>query len=396
MRLAAAVTTLSPAPKIALDARYVQEHFPGIGRYVYELVKGLAELEQPAFNFELNLIYNPALPDRRHNLPELVNSFPQKLRLIETAVRPFSVGEQWQLFGLARHHNFRLWHAPYYIRPYLLPCPSVLTAHDVIGAKMPNALPSKKSRLLFEAATRLAFLSSRRIISVSEAARQDITTLYKVKSSKIRAIPEAVDPQFRPFSEVEKVEARARLNLPASYLLYVGINKPHKNLARLLQAFKLFKDKTNSATVLILAGREDTRYAPALHEQAAKLNLPEEAVRFWGEVSEKDLPALYACADVFVFPSLYEGFGLPVLEAMASGTPVVCANNSSLPEVAGSAALLFEAENVLEMANCLEKVIQNPVLRLELAQKGLQQSQRFSWQATATQTLEIYRQVLGY
>lgn len=384
----------TPSFKIALDARYVQEHFPGIGRYLYGLVKGLAELENPGLDFELALIYNPALPDRRHHLPELVKQFPERLSLIETQVRPFSVGEQWQLFGLARRLRFDLWHAPYYIRPYVLPCPSVLTIHDVIGRRIPGALPSRKSKILFEITTRLALLSSPHIITVSEAARQDIIELYKARSSKIRVIPEAADEIFRPFSEQEKAEARGRLKLPSAYILYVGINKPHKNLARLLEAFKNFRERTSSPVTLILAGREDPRYAPALHQKAKELGLGEDALRFWGEISEGDLPALYACAEAFVFPSLYEGFGLPVLEAMASGTPVICANNSSLPEVAGEAALLFPAEDVAAFTTRLEEVMQNPALRAELAEKGLAQARRFSWQNTARQTLDYYREIL--
>lgn len=382
--------------KIALDARYVQEHFPGIGRYVYALVKGLAGLENPRLNFQLALVYNPALPDRRHNLPELVQHYSERLKLVETKIRPISPQEQWGLFGLVRQHGFELWHAPYYIRPYLLPCPSVLTAYDVIGAKIPGALPSRKARLAFEATTRLAFFSSPQIIAISEAARRDVIEIYKVKPAKITAVPLAVDEQFRPFSEEEKAQARTRLGLPPAYLLYVGINKPHKNLARLLEAYKVFREKTGETIPLILAGREDSRYAPALHQKAGELGLGPEAVRFWGEVSEQDLPALYACADLFIFPSRYEGFGLPVLEAMASGTPVICADNSSLPEVAGDAAILFRAEDVSTLATRLQEVMQNPDLKAELGQKGLTRARQFTWEATARQTLEVYCQALGY
>lgn len=381
--------------KIALDARYVQEHFPGIGRYVYDLAKGLAELDNPSLDFELSLIYNPALPDRRHRLPELAKEYPERLRLVETEVRPFSAGEQWQLFGLARREKFDLWHAPYYIRPYFLPCPSVLTFYDVIARHVPDALPSRKSKALFEVTTRLALARSPHLIAISKATRQDIQKLYGAPSRKIRVIPLAADARFRPFSEAQKVEARARLNLPASYILYVGINKPHKNLTRLIEAFQIFRGRTNSNAVLLLAGREDPRYAPALREKARAIGLSDRDVRFWGEVNEQDLPALYACADLFVFPSLYEGFGLPVLEAMANATPVICADNSSLPEVAGEAALLFPAEDTNALAKRLEEVMQNPAKRTEMIEKGLAQAKRFSWQNTARQTLDYYREILN-
>lgn len=175
----------------------------------------------------------------------------------------------------------------------------------------------------------------------------------------------------------------------------MGINKPHKNLLRLLDAFKQFRERTRSETVLILAGREDPRYSQALHQHAATLGLSQDgAVRFWGEVNETDLPKLYAAADLLVLPSLYEGFGLPILEAMASGCPVACSNNSSLPEVAGEAALMFEATDTSQIANALEQLATQPTLRAELRERGLHRASGFSWQRAAEQTLEVYREAM--
>jgi alpha-1,3-rhamnosyl/mannosyltransferase len=372
---------------IALDARYVQAHFPGIGRYVYHLAEALAALPEGP---RLTLFYNPARSEGRYDLPGLAERFPTRISLQAATARPFSLAEQWQFFRPARQGHFQVWHAPYYIRPYILPLPTVLTAYDVISARLPAALTSRKARLAFEVATRLAFLSSKRIIAISQAAAGDIQRLYRVNPAKIRVVPPGVSENFKPLADAEQPEARARLNLPARYLLYLGINKPHKNLARLLEAFQLYRRQTGDPIRLILAGKEDPRYAGGLRERASQLDLLEK-VEFRGEVAEADLPALYACASLFIFPSLYEGFGLPVLEAMACGAPVACADNSSLPEVAGEAALLFAAQDVAGQAAAIRSGLQQAA---ELRRKGLEQASRFSWQSTAEKTLAVYREII--
>ncbi len=373
---------------IALDARYLQEHFPGIGRYVYHLAEGLAALPEGP---DLTLFYNPTQPGQRYDLLGLAARFPTRVTLKAVTARPFSLSEQWQFFGAARQGRFQVWHAPYYIRPYVLPIPTVLTTYDVINARLSSASTSRKARMAFEVATRLAFLTSKRIITISQATADDIERLYGVNSAKIRVVPLGVSENFKPLNPTEQLEARASLNLPERYLLYVGINKPHKNLARLLEAFKLYTSQTGDSLKLILAGKEDQRYAGDLREKARQLDIMDR-IEFRGEIAEADLPALYACASLFVFPSLYEGFGLPVLEAMACGTPVACADNSSLPEVAGNAAILFRAEDVTAQAAAIREGLQRAV---ELRQKGLERASRFSWQRTAEKTFEVYREILA-
>ncbi|HEX2912287.1 MAG TPA: glycosyltransferase family 1 protein [Chloroflexia bacterium] len=374
--------------KVALDARYVQDHFPGIGRYTFHLIEALVCLPDGP---QLTLLYNPALPDRRYSLPDLAARFPERVRLQSTAVRPFSLAEQWAFWSLARRNAFDLWHAPYYIRPYFLPLPTVLTAYDVTGTRLPEALPSRKARLAFNLANRLAFRTSRRIIAISEFTASDIQRYYGVKPGKMRVIPLGVSSRFKPLDLSEQQVARARLRLPERYLLYTGINKPHKNLSRLLEAYRLYREQSGDDINLILAGKEDARYSKDLRKQVADSGL-ERAVRFRGEVAEEDLPSLYACATLFIFPSLYEGFGLPVLEALACGVPVACANNTSLPEVAGEAAILFEAENVAAIAEAIGEGLQ-PARQAVLRHKGPEQASKFSWQRTAELTLAVYNEI---
>ncbi len=369
--------------RILIDARYVQDHFPGIGRYTYALIEGLAGLPNGP---RLTLLYNPALPDSRYGLPALAARFPDRLELLPTTVRPFSSGEQWRLFGPARRGNYGLWHAPYYVRPYLLPLPSVLTAYDVISARLPGLALQGKARLAFELTTRLALRASRRIIAISQSSANDLQEFYGVPERKIRVVPLGVGAAFRPLDPDEQATARAELGLPERYLLYVGINKPHKNLARLLAAFKRYSDRTGDPILLILAGKEDPRYSAALRDTAHSLQLSHQ-VDFRGEIAEADLPRLYACASLFVFPSLQEGFGLPVLEAMGCGAAVACADNSALPEVAGGAAVLFRAEDVEAQASAIAQGLHQAA---ELREKGLARARLFSWQRTAERTYEVY------
>jgi alpha-1,3-rhamnosyl/mannosyltransferase len=170
------------------------------------------------------------------------------------------------------------------------------------------------------------------------------------------------------------------------FALYVGINKPHKNLVRLVQAWGKLGSGAQGWE-LVLAGGEDPRYKQARHE-AARLGLP---VHFPGSIAEEDLPALYNAAGIFVLPSTYEGFGLPVLEAMACGTPVLCSNTSSLPEIAGNAALYISPEDTDGIAKVLRCLIGDALLRAELSEKGRRQASRFSWERAARETLAVYR-----
>jgi alpha-1,3-rhamnosyl/mannosyltransferase len=373
---------------VAIDGRYVQEHFPGIGRYVGNLLYALAALPDP--DFKLKIIYNPQLVDNRHNLTALAEKYPQKVEMVYTSAKPFSFAEQWQLFNIARKVD--VWHAPYYIRPYFLPVRSVLTAYDVTSARLPEIMPSRKSRLIFEATTRLAFAVSRRISVPSQVIKRDIVELYKVNPAKIRVVLTGVEPKFTHAEPQQREQWRKELNLPASYLLYVGINKPHKNLARLIEAFSQFKVRTGSQSVLIIAGKEDERYKADLHQKVRDLALS-ESVLFWGEVAEADLPKLYNCADLFISPSLYEGIGLPTMEALACGVPVACSDNSAMPEMTGTAALLFSPYAVSAMADAIEQIMLNPNLQEDLRQKALARAKTFDWAQTAAQHLQIYREL---
>ena len=202
-----------------------------------------------------------------------------------------------------------------------------------------------------------------------------------------------VDARFFPRPEAEVAEVAARLGLGRPYVLYLASNKPHKNLVRLLQAWSLVAaDRSIEPCQLVIAGHWDARF-PEAREAARRLGLMER-VQFAGEVEERDLPAAYSGARLFVFPSLYEGFGLPVLEAMACGAPVICSNTSSLPEVAGDAAVQVDPLDVQGLAAAMARALADETVRAGLRERGLLRAAEFTWERTARATLAVYRSAL--
>jgi alpha-1,3-rhamnosyl/mannosyltransferase len=371
--------------RIGIDGRYIQDHFPGIGRYTYHLIEALAPLcPEQAFV----LLHNPSLPNTRYRLGALAR-YPN-LELCRVDVPTFSLAEQLALPLTARRLSLDLLHSPYYIKPYWQPCPSVVTIYDLIPALYPQHLPSARARLVYRATTRLALATAQQVITLSEASRRDLVERYGVPAAKVHVTHLAADARFRPQPAEDVAALRQKYGLPEGYVLYLGINKPHKNLVRLIEAWAIVSGQPSAAGCqLVIAGYWDPRY-PQARERAAQLGL-RDRVRFLGPVAEEDLPALYSGCELFVFPSLYEGFGLPVLEAMACGAPVVCSNTSSLPEVAGDAALYFDPTDVEQMANTLVRALANRKLRQEMRARVLEQAACFSWEEAAKRTLEVYR-----
>jgi alpha-1,3-rhamnosyl/mannosyltransferase len=376
--------------RIAIDARYVNDHFPGIGRYVYNLLRELARGEH---DHTLLVLHNPALPNTRHDLGALAHA--PHVELIATNARPFSFGEQITMPRLLRHIRADVFHAPYYVRPYFwLPCPVVVTLYDAIPRLFPAEV-SLRARLLFDMLTRLAVRDARRIFAISHSARADLIAAYRLAPERVIVTPLAADERFHP-QPAERVAAmRTKYDLPERYVLAVGSNKPHKNLAGLVEAFstlqiadcrlQIDQPQRCSPAHLVIAGHWDPRYSEvrtliaqhALHDR----------VRLLPNIAEEDLPALYSGATVFAFPSLYEGFGLPPLEAMACGVPVICSNASSLPEVVGDAALQVNTRDTAALAHRLATLLADAALREQLHVAGLARAQQLSWQRTADTTL---------
>jgi glycosyltransferase involved in cell wall biosynthesis len=375
--------------RILVDGRYIQDHFPGIGRYTYNLVRALPEM---APEVEWLVLLNPALRNTRYDLSSLARL--PGLRVVNTAVATFSLSEQTALPALASRLGVDLWHAPYYVMPYRLPCPSVLTFHDAIAHYFPATLTSPWKRPVFELLIRLAVRSAARFAATSQASRDDLVRFYGVDAGCITVTPEAADERFAPQPDDVVRAAVDRLGLPWPYALYLASNKPHKNLVRLVRAWHALVTSGRAAGArLVIAGHWDPHF-PQARELAERLGLG-GAVHFAGPIPEADLPVVLAGARVFIFPSLYEGFGLPVLEAMACGTPVICSNRSSLPEVAGDAGVLVDPEDVSAIASALDQVLGDANLRENLRKRGVDRAATFTWKRSAALTLAVYRAALG-
>jgi len=364
-------------PHYVLDARTATPHFPGIGRYVANLARAL--IPQLAPDEQFTVFFDPANP---LDLPSshAVHSLP-------VDVSPFSLRQQWVIPHVLRQHKADVYHSVYYLMPYVTGVPTLLTLYDLIPIHFPEH-STLKARLLFHWATVLALRTAQHALAISEATRRDFLACFRLQPERITAIPLAADPDFTPQLPEVVTALRTRYSLPDKYILYLGSNKPHKNLVRLIEAWAVVQAEMPEVTLMVAGAWLPQHPQPRQRAQALGID---NRVCWLGPLPGEDLPALYTAADAFVFPSLYEGFGLPVIEAMACGTPVACANTSSLPEVAGDAAVLFDPTQTEAIANALRRVFGDARLRAALHQRSLTQAVSFSWIRTARETLTLYR-----
>jgi glycosyltransferase involved in cell wall biosynthesis len=365
--------------RIAIDARLWGEPRSGIGRYTHALIEALVEAA-PAESW-IAYLDRPAdgLP---RGVEARVLGGPQRL-----------VWTLWTAAGDLRRRPVDLFHG---VTGFELPptraCRLVATVHDLIPLRFPRLVPWRHRwafRLLLGSALRRAA----RVIADSGATRREILDRYRLPADKVHVVALAPGPRGRPPAESERTAVRARYALTGSYVLFVGLLEPKKNLPVLLRAVARLRDRGAwGASTLVLAGASGWGGVD-LQAEAVRLGLG-ETVRWLGAVPDADLPALYAEATAFVFPSLWEGFGLPVLEAMAAGTAVVASRRGALPEIAGDAALLVEPD-VEPLADALGTVLEDTALRERLGLAGLRRARDYSWERVAVETLAVYRAALA-
>jgi glycosyltransferase involved in cell wall biosynthesis len=290
-----------------------------------------------------------------------------------------------------KREGVTLFHAPHYVLPPLVRCRSVVTIHDCIHLMFPQYLPNRLALAYARTSIRLAAKRATRVLTVSESSKRDILRFVDAPAGKIDVIYNAYDERFgvEPCEE-DVVRVRERYQLHDEFVLYAGNVKPHKNLERLIEAFHLVRKRGLDHLKLVLIGDEISRYAAL--RRAVHHHQLHKYVRFLGYMPEATLAVMYRLAGVFVFPSLYEGFGLPPLEAMASGTPVVTSNLSSLPEVTGDAAVLIDPYDPSAIAAGIRSVLTDETLRRDLRRKGLARAQQFSWEQSVRRVREIYRE----
>ena len=368
--------------RIAIDARKLRDY--GIGTYIRNLLRHLSRLDQST---EYVLLCRP---EDCANVSTLGPNF----RAVTEGSPAYSVREQLRIPLDLRRERADLFHAPHYVLPPLTPCRSVVTIHDCIHLRFPEYLPSRIGYAYARGALWAATHQAARIMTVSEASKRDILNYFRVPDEKIDVIPNAIDERFNQPPDLEQIQrVRERYQLDDPFVLYAGNIKPHKNLERLIEAFHLFRKPGFEHVKLLIIGDEIIKYA-TLRRAVHRLKLHQH-VRFFGFVSDDTLAALYRLAAVFVFPSLYEGFGLPPLEAMASGAPVITSNLSSLPEVVGDAAVLIDPYDPEAIADAMRRVLSDDGLRAQLRDRGLVRARHFSWERSISRVRDIYGEVLG-
>ncbi|MHA1568037.1 MAG: glycosyltransferase family 4 protein [Alphaproteobacteria bacterium] len=366
--------------KIAIDARAVTDEASGVGVYTRTLIRGLAGRDD---GDQYHLVSN-----RRVHLPA---DLPENFRILQ---EPHHIGNfwlQWQCPGLLRREGVEVFHGTNFLAPLRSPCPTVLTVHDLSSLLFPR-LHTRRNNLVQRLLPR-AVKRARLVIAISENTKRDLIEHLRVPPEKIRLVYNAPAENFGPaVDEAYQQAVIKRLSLPERYFLFVGTLEPRKNVTRLLEAFARYSRLHENGTKLLLVGSEGwgSRDVRKTHRQ---LGLGER-VRFVGYVDHADLPAVYRQAKALVMPSVYEGFGLPIVEAMACGTPVIAAANSALAEVAGDAAVLIDPDDAAGLAESLIALSSDERVRERCVQAGLAQAGRFSLAAFAEATHRVYREAL--
>jgi glycosyltransferase involved in cell wall biosynthesis len=290
--------------------------------------------------------------------------------------------------ALARREGAALAHLHYFAPPHL-PCPSIVTVHDVSYARAPE-LFSRRDRALFRF-VRGSVRRAARVIAVSEFTRLDVCDLYRLAPGRVVAIPNGVSARFRPLADAGE-RVRERFGIDTPYVLCVGALQPRKNVPLAIEAFARIGPAAQGCALVVAGGDRGGR--PDVLDAIHRARLAGR-VHLLGHVEEDDLPALYAGARVLAFPSLYEGFGLPALEAMACGTPVVASSTTGLAEAVGDAGLTVDPRNADDLAEALARVLGDDALRERLVAAGLARAAAFTWARTARATAEVYREALA-
>lgn len=381
------IGSLTTARRIGINAHLLAQgqsyRSAGVSRYIYNLLVHLYR-EDPEGDYTVFLNSRCALS----------LSYRQKRSSLPT-YRPW-VRILWEQFLLPREvskESIALLHSPVNVQPFLLPCKGVVTVTDLSFMVFPESFrPSQ--RLYQRFFTRMSVQRASHLIAISSSTARDLSKFFAVPATKISVIFPGVDIAYHPIRDASALsDFRRRRNLPEKLILFVGTLEPRKNLLTLLKAYAKFKHQTKAEHKLVLAGSPGWLYQP-IFAVVEELGLRDD-VLFPGFIPEDELPLWYNVADVFVYPSLYEGFGLPPLEAMACGTPVIVSNTSSLPEVVGDAALLVDPYSPDAWAAALSKVCDNGHLRDDLATRGPERARTFSWARMARETVQVYQAVLA-
>lgn len=366
---------------IGIDVRKIEDF--GIGTYIRHLVTSLTHLD-PDNNYVLF-----AGPDGRDSLPDL----PDNWRVIVERSKVYSVRELFTLSWRLMRTPLDLYHATHYVLPLVVPCRTVVTIHDIIHLLFPEFLPNRLAIHYAHHMIGRSLSRGDRIIAASRNTRSDLMEYFDIDGRKIRVVYQGVADEFRQVPDPTVLRTRLEnLDIHGPYVLFVGNPKPHKNLDNVVKAYARAIELGGFDAPLICVGdRKSGSFK--IRQRAEQLGIGDR-LRLLGHVRQDDLATLYRGASLFVYPTLYEGFGLPVIEAMASGVPVITSNTSSLKEIAEGYAHVVDPLDIEAIAAAIHQCMTDEEHRLHVARQGLKRSQEFSWDLTARRTLEVYASAL--
>ncbi len=383
--------------RIGINALFLQKPTTGMGQHLFHLLEGLDSLDDKESQYVL------LSPRFRRAYTVRAPQLSDRFREVEVVSALARLGENveqvwWEQAGIVRagvREKIDILHSPYWSSPLFSPWPTVVTIHDVIQFVLPEYAWRKISRLYFGLVSRSARRAAA-IITVSECSKRDIVKILGIPPERIRVIGNAVDGSFHPVRDAWLLaNVRERYGIGPRFILYFGGFDMRKNVPRLVEAYAQLPARVRKDYQLVIAGRYQHLGHPLFPDPRAtvqRLGLDGQVV-FTGQIREQDKAPLFSGATLFAFPSLYEGFGIPVLEVMACGTPVLTSNLSALPEVAGDAALLVDPYSVEAIRDGIAALLDAPKRRDDLARKGLERARLFTWRQVAEQTLRVYREV---
>ena len=378
--------------KIGINALFFQYPNVGVGQYMTHLLKALSQNDTHNEYVLLGPEITGEMPDTTNPFPYQPQAMPNFIAQRENIQKV--VWEQVTGPAAAYKAGVDIFHVPYFAPPLFPRTPTVVTIHDVIPLVLPAYQPDARVKLYMNLVARAAH-SATMVITVSHHARQDIIDTLKLPEDRVRVIYEAASEEYQPVTDPERLaEVRSRYGLNERYVLYLGGLDQRKNVPRLIQAFAQLYGKLGDPNLqLLVVGNPDKQNGPLFPDPrpvAADLGMTGQII--YRYIEEEDKPAIYSGASVFVSPSLYEGFGLPPLEAMSCGAPVACSNRTSLPEVVGDAALTFDPENVRDMVEAMRRILTDDALRADLRTRSLQRATQFSWHRAAKETISVYEE----